>query len=89
MNNKIQFLELVLSDLVSERDTSEMDLNHILNNSEKRTKEKKNEFKEILGSIVDINNKIKTLSEYISLLTHNPGTSPVNPEINKIDKDSK
>ena len=69
MNNKIQFLELVLSDLVSERDTSEMDLNHILNNSEKRTKEKKNEFKEILGSIVDINNKIKTLSEYLTQIT--------------------
>jgi len=69
MNNKVQFLELVLSDLVSERDTSEMDLNHILNNSEKRTKQKKNEFKEILGSIVDINNKIKTLSEYLTQIT--------------------
>lgn len=89
MNNKIQFLELVLSDLVSERDTSEMDLNYILNNNETRTKPKKKEFKKILGNIVDINNKIKTLSEYISLLTHNPGTSPANPEINKIDKDSK
>jgi hypothetical protein len=89
MNQKIKFLEIMLSDLVSERDTLEIDLNFILNNDNKRTKERKVEFVDVLGYIVEINNKIKTLSEYISLLTHNPGTSPANPEINKIDKDSK
>jgi len=42
MNQKVKFLELVLSDLVSERDTLEIDLNYILNSIDKRTKEKKN-----------------------------------------------
>jgi len=69
MNERIKFLELVLSDLVSERDTLEMDLNYILNCIDKRTKEKKIEFTDMLGCIVDINNKIKTLSEYISTST--------------------
>jgi len=69
MNQKVKFLELVLSDLVSERDTLEMDLNYILNSIDKRTKEKKIEFADTLGYIVDINNKIKTLSEYIATLT--------------------
>jgi hypothetical protein len=69
MNERIKFLELVLSDLVSERDTLEMDLNYILNSIDKRTKEKKIEFIDTLGCIVDNNNKIKTLSEYISTLT--------------------
>jgi len=82
MNNKIQFLELVLSDLVSERDTSEMDLNHILNNSEKRTKDKKNEFKEILGNIVDVNNKIKTLSEYLTQITPPEFEDKIEPQNN-------
>ena len=31
MNNKVKFLELVLADLVSVRDTLEMDLNEVLN----------------------------------------------------------
>jgi len=69
MNQKVKFLELVLSDLVSERDTLEIDLNYILNSIDKRTKEKKIEFTDTLGYIVDINNKIKTLSEYIATLT--------------------
>jgi hypothetical protein len=71
MNPKIKFLEIILSDLISERDTLEMDLNYILN-SDKKTKEKKVEFIDILGPIVDTNNKIKTLSEYISILTTPP-----------------
>jgi len=41
MNNKIKFLEIVLADLVSERDMFELDLNDILNVSNKKTKEKK------------------------------------------------
>ena len=66
MNQKVKFLELVLSDLVSERDTLEMDLNYILNNVSERTNKRKKEFTDILGDIVDTNNKIKTLSEYLS-----------------------
>jgi len=69
MNQRIKFLELVLSDLVSERDTLEMELNWTLNNDDKRINHKKVEFSNILGSIVDTNNKIKTLSEYITVLT--------------------
>lgn len=71
MNQKVKFLEIILSDLISERDTLEMDLNYILN-SDKKAKEKKLEFIEVLGPIVDANNKIKTLSEYISILTPLP-----------------
>ena len=66
MNQKVKFLELVLSDLVSKRDTLEMDLNYILNNVSERTNKRKKEFTDILGDIVDTNNKIKTLSEYLS-----------------------
>ena len=40
MNNKIKFLEIVLSDLISERDTLEMDLNYVLNNNVGKTKDK-------------------------------------------------
>jgi hypothetical protein len=71
MNNKIKFLELVLGDLISNRDMLEMDLNQILNNVsvEKRTSEKKTEFIDVLSSIVSVNNKIKTLSEYLSQFT--------------------
>ncbi len=69
MNQRIKFLELVLSDLVSQRDTLEMELNWTLNDDGKRINNKKVEFTNILGSIVDTNNKIKTLSEYISVLT--------------------
>ncbi len=75
MNQKIKFLELVLSDLVSERDTLEMDLNEVLNSPRKKTQTKKDEFKNVLGSIVETNNKIKTLTEYLSTpdLQYNEG----------------
>ena len=70
MNNKVKFLEIVLSDLVSERDTFELDLNNILNSSQfKNIKLQKKEFVTILGHIVETNNKIKTLSEYLTQLT--------------------
>ena len=83
MNNKIKFLELVLGDLISNRDMLEMDLNQILNNVsvEKRTSEKKTEFIDVLSSIVSVNNKIKTLSEYMSLLSPPPKTKDIeNPK---------
>tara|TARA_R110000824_G_scaffold178720_1_gene358539 strand:+ start:1300 stop:1548 length:249 start_codon:yes stop_codon:yes gene_type:complete len=69
MNTRVKFLELVLSDLVSERDTLEMDLNFVLNNNEKKTKDRKKEFNKVLEEIVVTNNKIKTLSEYMTTLT--------------------
>jgi len=68
MNNKVKFLELVLADLVSERDTLEMDLNEVLNTTRKKTQTKKDDFVDVLGSIVNTNNKIKTLSDYLSQL---------------------
>ena len=69
MNQRIKFLEIILSDLISERDTLEMDLNQILNSVDKKTKEKKSDFINVLGFIVSINNKIKTLTEYMSTLS--------------------
>ena len=62
MNNKIKFLEIVLSDLISERDTLEMDLNYVLNNSSVEAKKRKKNFNKILESIVNVNNKINTLT---------------------------
>jgi len=69
MDNKVKFLELILADLVSDRDTLEMDLNEVLNSSRKKTQTKKDEFSEVLGSIVNVNNKIKTLSDYLSQIS--------------------
>ena len=69
MNNKIKFLEIVLSDLISERDTLEMDLNYVLNNSSVEAKKRKKNFNKILESIVNVNNKINTLTEYLAQIT--------------------
>jgi hypothetical protein len=81
MNNKVKFLEIVLADLVSERDTLELDLNNILNSTQfKNSKLQKKEFNIILGEIVEINNKIKTLSEYLTQLTPLPEERVGEPE---------
>ena len=69
MNNKIKFLEIVLSDLVSERDTLELDLNNVVNTSYEKTNDKKNKFVTILENIVKVNNKIKILTEYLTELS--------------------
>jgi len=69
MNNKIKFLEIVLSDLISERDTLEMDLNYVLNTSSVEAKKRKKNFDKILESIVNVNNKINTLTEYLAQIT--------------------
>jgi hypothetical protein len=69
MNKKIKFLEILLSELVSERDTLEMDLNIILNNTPTSTQHQKEEFSLVLEKIVNVNNKIKTLSEYLTQIT--------------------
>ena len=81
MNNKVKFLEIVLADLVSERDTLELDLNNILNSTQfKNSKLQNKEFNIILGEIVEINNKIKTLSEYLTQLTPLPEERVGEPE---------
>ena len=60
MNSKIKFLELMLSDSVSHRDTLEMELNRLLNEENIPIIHKKIDFDKTLGDIVLTNNKIKT-----------------------------
>jgi hypothetical protein len=66
MNNKIKFLQIVLSDLISKRDTLELDLSRVLNDDNLRTEDKKTDFDLLLSSITVTNNKIQMLSEYMS-----------------------
>jgi hypothetical protein len=66
MNTKIKFLQIVLSDLISKRDTLELDLNRVLNDDSMITENKKTEFDYILSTITVTNNKIQMLSEYMS-----------------------
>jgi hypothetical protein len=74
MNNKLKFLEIMLSDLVSERDTLELELNRILNDENPPIIDRKIDFDMVLDSITMTNSKIKTLSEYMGTL--------VTPELN-------
>jgi hypothetical protein len=67
MNFKIKFLQIMLSDLISERDTLELDLNRYLN-LDIETKIKKEKINKILKDIALTNNKIEILSEYMSSL---------------------
>lgn len=67
MNFKIKFLEIMLSDLISERDTLELELNRYLN-LDIETKIKKEKINKILNDIALTNNKIEILSEYMSSL---------------------
>lgn len=68
MNSKIRFLQIMLSDLVSHRDTLEIELNRVLNDITQPTIHKKIDFDKILGEISENNNKIQMLSEYMSSL---------------------
>jgi hypothetical protein len=68
MNPKVKFLEIVLSDLISHRDTLEMELNRILNDDNLSITHKKIDFDKILGEISENNNKIQMLSEYMGSL---------------------
>jgi hypothetical protein len=70
MNTKVKFLQVMLSDLVSERDTLELELNRILNDVESPTIHKKIDFDELLGEISKTNGKINMLSEYMSSLNN-------------------
>ena len=69
MNKKIRLLEILLSELVSERDTLEMDLNNVLNGTYTSTQKQKEKFSLVLEKIVNVNNKIKTLSEYLTQIS--------------------
>lgn len=70
MNAKIKFLEVVLSDLVSHRDTLELELNRILNSEDSPVVHKKIDFDRVLGEISENNNKIQILSEYLNSLAN-------------------
>lgn len=59
----------MLSDLISERDTLEMELNRVLNQEDIIIVHKKIDFDNVLGSIVVANNKINTLTEYLAQIT--------------------
>mgnify|MGYP003351490725 CR=1 FL=1 len=68
MNSKVKFLEIVLSDLISYRDTLELELNRVLNSDDKPIFNKKIDFDNLLGKVVENNNKIKMLGEYMTIL---------------------
>ena len=70
MNTKVKFLQIMLSDLVSERDTLEIELNRVLNNVESPIVHKKIDFDKLLGDISLTNNKINMLSEYMGSLNN-------------------
>lgn len=69
MNSKLKFLEIVLSDLISQRDTLELELNRILNKEDMSISEKKDSFDEILSLITINNNKIQMLGDFMSSIT--------------------
>ncbi len=58
----------MLSDLISHRDTLEMELNRILNETNISTINKKIDFDKVLGEISENNHKIQVLSDYLSSL---------------------
>jgi hypothetical protein len=66
MNSRLKFLQIVFSDLISKRDTLELDLNRVLNDDKTPIDNRKNEFDSILSTITVTNNKIQMLSEYMS-----------------------
>ena len=70
MNTKVKFLQIMLSDLVSERDTFELELNRVLNDVESPIEHKKIDFDKLLGKISKTNSKINMLSEYMSSLNN-------------------
>jgi len=70
MNTKVKILQIMLSDLVSERDTLEIELNRVLNNVESPIVHKKIDFDKLLGDISLTNNKINMLSEYMGSLNN-------------------
>jgi len=78
MNSKVKFLQIMLSDLISHRDTLEMELNRVLNETSQTITFKKIDFDKVLGEISENNNKIQVLSDYLSSLN-------ISEEINNND----
>jgi hypothetical protein len=68
----------MLSDLISHRDTLEMELNRVLNETSQTITFKKIDFDKVLGEISENNNKIQVLSDYLSSLN-------ISEEINNND----
>lgn len=66
MNDKVKFLQIVMSELITKRDTLEMDLNIILNSQRKNTENKKKDFDLVLTQLTETNNKITVMSEYLT-----------------------
>ncbi len=78
MNGKVKFLQIVMSELITKRDTLEMDLNLILNNEiYKNTENKKKDFDLVLTQLTETNNKITVMSEYLTQVN--------TPEPNKME----
>jgi len=70
MNTKVKFLEIMLSDLISQRDTLELELNRVLNSDDKVI-HKKIDFDKLLGEITETNSKISLLSDFMSNMVQN------------------
>ena len=70
MNSKVKFLEIMLSDLISHRDTLELELNRVLN-SDDTIIHKKMDFDKLLGEITETNSKISLLSDFMSNMVQN------------------
>ena len=78
MNDKVKFLQIVMSELITKRDTLEMDLNLILNNEiYKNSEDKKKDFDLMLTQLTQTNNKITVMSEYLTQVN--------TPEPNKME----
>lgn len=77
MNDKVKFLQIVMSELITKRDTLEMDLNIILNSQRKNTENKKKDFDLVLTQLTETNNKITVMSEYLTQVN--------TPEPNKME----
>ena len=78
MNGKVKFLQIVMSELITKRDTLEMDLNLILNNEiYKNSEDKKKDFDLMLTQLTQTNNKITVMSEYLTQVN--------TPEPNKME----
>lgn len=73
MNNKVKFLQIIMAELISKRDTLEIDLNDILNGTHyKNTNERKIEFDSVLSELTETNNKITVMSDYLTQVTPEP-----------------
>lgn len=60
----------MLSDLISHRDTLELELNRVLN-SDDTIIHKKMDFDKLLGEITETNSKISLLSDFMSNVVQN------------------